>query len=567
MRLYVFLKKVLIFCKRKIYMIKYWRIYIINNNHMSEIQGKNPHETSPSQNFNSLVDYISGDKRINGADKQAIDDLVKLYETEKAGYIQNTKVEVVKLLQESLDKWYTVKNSDDYAVLTKILQLINPSYKLPDYASLEALRDKEYVKNPDVNEKNFPKHFSVTYKSAEHILNFNVPQKYMQHITSNTDLISKISLLTGQMVDKTFTDRLQFDDETKNNNEIDFSGVKVEEDLTSLPSIPWLKEAIDGLGEYKSLDEMSRDVINESAKSGKSSAEPTKAPAVTAKPETSTSKVASEKVSPTRKPEKSAVEPTKAPVAKEGSKTSSAKVNETAKAPEKVKLTPEQEAIHYNQAKHTPEQIKAIQLNLGVKDDGKVGPRTIDAIKAFQALHGLHIDGKVGPLTSKQLDSFKATASDAKNTQLPIIEIPEEKPLPTVIVENGEERIVEVEDKSTTLSKSDENGQEIVKDLLSKWVNINGESSYKKFAEVSWIKLPDWQSLPKEITQPKEWEKLTMALSDGKVGVYFGEIQQNDSGQQYIMKYWEITGEKFEKASFFWKAFAFDDIGNNATLD
>lgn len=578
---------------------------------MSEVQKQLSIEPTKAQDFNSLVDYISADKRIDGKDKQAIDELVALYQTEKEGHIKNTKSEVVKLLQESLDKGYTVVNQDDYAVLGKIMHLINPSYQLPTFDTLIALREKHYVKNTDVNEKTFPKHFSVTYNPQEHMLQLYVPQKYIQHIDSGTDLIAKLSLVNGQFMEKDFWDKLKFDDNTKDNNFIDLAAVKIAEAPTSVPSIPWFQEAIDWLGQYKSIEDMSADAIRaslpkESVKTSwdkvvptaKPAVEPTKAPVAkepakiswekvspTAKPAVEptkapvakdTAKVSWDKVSPTAKP---AVEPTKAPAAKESVKTPWDKVAPTAKpavestkAPEQVKLTPEQEAIQYNKAKHTPEQIKDIQKNLGVKDDGKVGPETINAIRAFQALHGLKMDGKVGPLTSKQLEAFKEPASDKKVSELPTIEIPEQKAPPTVVVENGTERIddrnsVIIEDKSTTLSKNDKSGQEIVKDMLSKWVNIKGESSYNKFAEMSWVKLPDWASLPKEITQPKEWEKLTLALSDKGVNLYFGEVQHNDGGQQYIMKYWEIVEGKFEKASFFWKAFVFDDIGNNATLD
>lgn len=575
MRLYIFLKKVLIFCKRKKYVIKLERIYINNKNYMSEVQKQLSSEPTKAQDFNSLVDYISADKRIDGKDKQAIDELVALYQTEKEGHIKNTKTEVVQLLQESLDKGYTVVNQDDYAVLGKIIHLMNPSYQLPTFEDLIALREKQYVSNPDVNEKKFPRHFSVTYNPQEHMLQLYAPQQYLQHITSNTDLLGKFSLVSGQFIEKTFGDRFQFDDDTQNNNEIDLQGVKLADAPTSLPSIPWLQEAIDWLGQYKSIDEMSADVIKDSlpkesvktsweqvSPTAKPTVEPTKVPVAKDAP-----KVSWEKVVPTAKP---AVEPTKAPAAKESVKTSWEKVSPTAKseptkAPEQVKLTPEQEAIQYNKAKHTPEQIKDIQKNLGVEVDGKVWTKTIDAIKAFQALHGLKIDGKVWPITSKQLESFKETAPTNSVSELPKVEIPEQKTPPTVVVEDGREVIIE--DKGTPLSKNDESWQQIIRNMLHKWVNVQSETSYKKFAEMAWVQLPDWRNLPKEITQPKEWEKLTLALSDSWVNIYFGEVRQNESGQQYIMKYWEIVGGKFEKASFFWKAFAFDDIANNANLD
>gem|GEM_PF-6718437 len=104
-RLYIFLKKVLIFCKRNESMIQFQRVLIFNNNYMSEVQQQNPSDVMTKvQSFNELVRTISSDKRLDGADKQAIDELVGLYQSEKASYIQETKTQVVQLLQESLEK-------------------------------------------------------------------------------------------------------------------------------------------------------------------------------------------------------------------------------------------------------------------------------------------------------------------------------------------------------------------------------------------------------------------------------------------------------------------------------
>gem|GEM_PF-4567852 len=37
-------------------------------------------------------------------------------------------------------------------------------------------------------------------------------------------------------------------------------------------------------------------------------------------------------------------------------------------------------------------------------------------------------------------------------------------------------------------------------------------------------------------------------------------MRENEAGQQYVMKYGEIVGGKFEKASFFSSNFTWDDL-------
>ena len=47
--------------------------------------------------------------------------------------------------------------------------------------------------------------------------------------------------------------------------------------------------------------------------------------------------------------------------------------------------------------------VKSIQLKLGIKDDGKFGPKTEEAVKIFQGKYGLEIDGIVGIDTQKAI--------------------------------------------------------------------------------------------------------------------------------------------------------------------
>ena len=49
------------------------------------------------------------------------------------------------------------------------------------------------------------------------------------------------------------------------------------------------------------------------------------------------------------------------------------------------------------------EQVKQLQLKLGVDPVGNFGPKTEDAVKAFQVKHGLTADGIVGPSTWEKI--------------------------------------------------------------------------------------------------------------------------------------------------------------------
>lgn len=181
---------------------------------MSEVQQQNQSDVmNKGQRFNELVRTISSDKRLDGADKQAIDELVGLYQSEKASYIQETKTQVVQLLQESLEKWYTITSEQDYWVLEKTLHLINPEYKIPQYQTIKAVAD-EYDTAL----------FSVVF-TKDNNLEVYTRQSYMKKITSNTDLLGKFSLIDGEYTKKTFLDTFQFDDDLRNNNIVDIGNI------------------------------------------------------------------------------------------------------------------------------------------------------------------------------------------------------------------------------------------------------------------------------------------------------------------------------------------------------
>ncbi|MBQ1698425.1 MAG: hypothetical protein II075_11160 [Bacteroidales bacterium] len=56
------------------------------------------------------------------------------------------------------------------------------------------------------------------------------------------------------------------------------------------------------------------------------------------------------------------------------------------------------------------ETIKKLQVKIGVKDDGMIGPKTVTALQAFLNQNGaepkLSVDGKLGPKTIKALQEY-----------------------------------------------------------------------------------------------------------------------------------------------------------------
>lgn len=62
------------------------------------------------------------------------------------------------------------------------------------------------------------------------------------------------------------------------------------------------------------------------------------------------------------------------------------------------------------------ETIKKLQVKIGVKDDGMIGPKTISALQAFLNQQGadpkLSVDGKLGPKTIKALQVYIGAEAD-----------------------------------------------------------------------------------------------------------------------------------------------------------
>lgn len=62
------------------------------------------------------------------------------------------------------------------------------------------------------------------------------------------------------------------------------------------------------------------------------------------------------------------------------------------------------------------ETIKKLQVKIGVKDDGMIGPKTVTALQAFLNQQGaepkLSVDGKLGPKTIKALQEYIGAEPD-----------------------------------------------------------------------------------------------------------------------------------------------------------
>lgn len=64
------------------------------------------------------------------------------------------------------------------------------------------------------------------------------------------------------------------------------------------------------------------------------------------------------------------------------------------------------------------ETIKKLQVKIGVKDDGMIGPKTVTALQAFLNQQGaepkLSVDGMLGPKTIKALQEYIGAEADGK---------------------------------------------------------------------------------------------------------------------------------------------------------
>ncbi|MBW7954953.1 hypothetical protein H3C61_04020 [Candidatus Gracilibacteria bacterium] len=86
-----------------------------------------------SQKLSNLINKISSDNKINGADKQELNELIENYENEKTQCLQETKNSLKDLLKKSLENGFLVKNKNDFFVLKQMLKIIGNNSNLGEF--------------------------------------------------------------------------------------------------------------------------------------------------------------------------------------------------------------------------------------------------------------------------------------------------------------------------------------------------------------------------------------------------------------------------------------------------
>ena len=171
------------------------------------------HIEKETPNIFKLLNNISNDKRIDGSDKENIQALIDLCQTEQEVCKAEIKTEITNLLGESIKKWYTIKNIDDYTTIKKIFLLIDSTYVLPNYESLLNLVGKN------------TSFLSISYDDKTNLL-----QVYTKvHPIMQANLAWEFSLTSWESKPQTIIDKYinrHIEDMGSNNNKIDFSTIE-----------------------------------------------------------------------------------------------------------------------------------------------------------------------------------------------------------------------------------------------------------------------------------------------------------------------------------------------------
>lgn len=426
--------------------------------------GETPKNTcdnsTESTNLKDLVSKISQDNRIDWNDKAEIDELLKLYQWEKAECIKETKNWLKALLVKSLEWWYEIRNENDYEVLSKILNLIWNKEPLPEFKDIWKI---------DIILEN------------DAILMW----KMWFYVSSlkwwNTENIKKLKI-------------------TFNNNS--FKKDDIENKLNYVTDIP---------------DEVSDN----------------------------------------------------SPVTDDTNTKDSIIVAPTPEAvtiPEKLPNS-NQKAINYINSNYNDAQIYAIKFKLEV-DEKWVWEKTIDAIKKFQEKNWLTIDwliwkktiAKMGVDFNRKLDGdVKVEDSLSKwevleDTTLSVLE--------EVKIKNNEVKEVNAKQTPDEIKQNNTQIENSILDIKN-WITIKDKTWYEILQKQ--FNLPEWENLPDEIKNKKQWEVLTLSQDKGVINIYFWKVMENDSWEKYIFKYWEIKNWALEKSWFMWK-FSWDTLWNNQDI-
>lgn len=129
--------------------------------------GESGTKTLPQERLETLIAQIRSDRKVDGWDSIQLDTLLQVYNQDKENIFLESRQSVRDIMKEVLEKWYTVKNENDYNSLVKMLQLCDSSYQIPEFSEI-----KSKIKITSQS-------FSVVLDSGKNILTlYKDPQTY-----------------------------------------------------------------------------------------------------------------------------------------------------------------------------------------------------------------------------------------------------------------------------------------------------------------------------------------------------------------------------------------------------
>ncbi|QFR39711.1 hypothetical protein A9Q91_05880 [Candidatus Gracilibacteria bacterium 28_42_T64] len=183
-----------------------------------ETQEKTEQKASEEKSVSELLADISADNKIDGKDKEDIDELSQRLNEDKERIYTDTKESLKESMLAMLENGYTVDSEDTFNAIKNLLSA-SAGINLPDYNSIAST-----VKD----DKN--KVFSLVHNSGSNKILVYRKESYMKDITDNTDEHGYISMTDGKFNQDTNISEFytSFDDNLSNNNKVDFTKVRSE---------------------------------------------------------------------------------------------------------------------------------------------------------------------------------------------------------------------------------------------------------------------------------------------------------------------------------------------------
>ncbi len=183
-----------------------------------ETQEKTEQKASEEKSVSELLADISADNKIDGKDKEDIDELSQRLNEDKERIYTDTKESLKESMLAMLENWYTVDSEDTFNAIKNLLSA-SAGINLPDYNSIAST-----VKD----DKN--KVFSLVHNSWSNKILVYRKESYMKDITDNTDEHWYISMTDWKFNQDTNISEFytSFDDNLSNNNKVDFTKVRSE---------------------------------------------------------------------------------------------------------------------------------------------------------------------------------------------------------------------------------------------------------------------------------------------------------------------------------------------------